>query len=173
MILDAHSGLRGVFVDDASGRPVRWVVWYDTETTEYEAFRCDPEVAAKLGVEPIALRYRGKARLRFIPATPAKRPSPTDPRDAAGSMQEAKRLWSKPLLLLPGRECDEPHCHQLAGWRTAVERVIEPVVGVDGVAYKRSIVLEIKNWCAKHYRWPQRISARGVESETLVACRPQ
>lgn len=60
MILDARSGLRGIFVRLDNNQPVRWVVWYDTETTEFEAYRTDPDVAARLGVRPEHIRYRGK-----------------------------------------------------------------------------------------------------------------
>lgn len=173
MRLDSRSGMRGVFVSDVDGRVVRWVIWYDTETGDYEAFRSDPEIAKRFGVEPGRLRYTGRERLRFIPATPARKPKPTDPVDAAGSLREAKLLWSKPIIILPGQECDERFCHRLATWRTAVERVIEAVVGDDGKAYKRSIVVETHQWCDRHYRLPTRTSVRGVESETEVEVRPQ
>jgi hypothetical protein len=173
MRLDSHSGLRGVLVNADTARPIRWAIWADTDTGEYEAFRADPQIAERLGIDLASIRYRGQARLRFIPARVSPRLKPTDARDAADSMREAKLLWAKPIIMLPGQECDERYCHALASWQTAMERVIEPIVGADGQAYKRSIVTEIRNWCPKHYRWPQRVSLRGVESETEVTTRPQ
>lgn len=172
MILDSTTGVRGLLVNADTGQPIRWAIWADTETGYYEAFRSDPEIAKKLGIDPTLLRYRDKARLRFVPAAPVATPRPTDPRDAAESMREAKLLWSKPIVIMPGQECEERSCHRLAEYRTAVERVIEPVVHTDGKVYKRSIVVEVKNWCPRHYRLPLRISQRGVESETEVTVRP-
>jgi len=173
MRLDSHSGMRGMLVNADTNQPIRWAIWADTDTGEYEAFRADPEIAERLGVALASLRYRGRARLRFIPARVQPTPKPTDQRDASESMREAKLLWAKPIIVVPGQECDERYCHALAEWRTAMERVIEPIVGDDGKTYKRSIVTEVKNWCPKHYRYPQRVSLRGVESETVVTARPQ
>lgn len=178
MRLDAKTGTRGLFWNVATGQLVRWVIWADLpddpqQEADFEAFREEPQAALARGVPLSAIRYRGRARLRFVPAAPVYRPKPTAARDLAGSLDEARRRFVRPKLLVVGEECEEPLCHALAAWRVGWERLIEPEIGPDGRAYERAVMLEAHGYCDKHYRAPRVTSLRGVESEVEVEVRPQ
>lgn len=186
MRLDSRepSSPRGVFLDAATGQPVRWVIWADLADdpaleSEYEAFRSDPREALRAGVLPGTLRYRGRARLRFIPAAPLFRVKPTDPRDLAGSLVEGRQRFRKarPLIFVPGTdhpECDEPLCHQPAAWSVSDEQEIEPERDAEGRLHERAITVRPRFYCSAHYRAPTFCNVRGVESEVPEeVARPQ
>lgn len=173
MIVSAASGLRGLVIDLDAGRPVRWCRWADTDTGEYEAFRSDPDEARRLGQPVTPLLYRGRARLRFVPAVTVSPPRPSDPRDLAGSLEEARRRYCRPILALPGRGCEERLCNRLAEYEVSDEVEIEPEIGDGGGAYERAVTVGVRRYCAWHFRGPTFTSMRGVESEVGVATRPQ
>jgi hypothetical protein len=176
MILSAKSGLRGMFVREDNGEPVRWVRWYDTETSEYEAFSADPVHARANGRNLHALLYRGQARLRFVPArivsTPG--PKPPDPKDVAECVAEQRSRHHKArrIVALPGRECQEKGCHRLAEWEVADAADVLPDVQ-DGRQFHRSIVLGLRRYCSWHYRPPLVMDLRGDMAEVEVSARPQ
>jgi hypothetical protein len=170
---------RGVFLDVATGRPLRWAIWVDLAEdprleSEFEAFREEPNAALKRGILPGTLRYRGRARLRFIPAAPVWRPKPSSPRDLAGSLDEARRRFVVPKLLIPGEECEEPGCHGLSEYRVSDEQEIEPEVDATGRKCERAVALRVRCYCSRHYRQPTFKSVRGVEQEVeITEARPQ
>ncbi len=174
-ILDAHFGLRGVLVDTDAGSRIRWAVWANMDTGEYEAFKSDPEHAVKLGLPLDVLRYRGRAgHLRFIPSAPRAKGAlarAQTPAEVAEMVRWARR--GQPILMLPGRECDEPKCHALASWMTAHEQEVEPETDGEGVRWERAVTVRRSKWCHHHYRFPVFSSLRGVESEVEVTARPQ
>ena len=173
MILDVKRGARGVLVNADTGERIAFARWADTDTGEYEAFRTLDGKNIFRDDRGRPVLYRGRARLRFVPSqAPPLLPRPSDPRDLARSLAEARR--AHPLVVSSGRECDEPGCHALAEWESASERVIEPEVGNDGHSYERGVVTRLKRWCPRHYRPGTTVSLRGVESEIDVGrARPQ
>jgi hypothetical protein len=178
MRLDAKTGTRGLFWNVATGTLIRYVIWADLpdnpeQEAEFEAFREEPQAALARGVPLSVIRYRGRARLRFVPAAPVFKPKATALRDLAGSLDEARRQFVRPKLLIVGEECSEPLCHALASWLVGWERLIEPEIGPDGRAYERAVTIAAKGYCSAHYRNPVQVSQRGVESEVEVDCRPQ
>jgi hypothetical protein len=178
MRLDAKAGVRGLFWNVATGQLIRYVIWADLpddpeQEAEFEAFREEPQAALARGVPLSAIRYRGRARLRFVPAAPVWKPKPTAARDLTGSLVEARRQFVRPKLLIVGEECSEPLCHALASWSVGWERLIEPEIGPDGRAYERAVTIQAFGYCDKHYRNPVQVSQRGVESEVPVEVRPE
>jgi hypothetical protein len=179
MRIDARSGVRGLLVDAETGRLIRWARWAEVpddprQPGEYEAWRypeaeCRARFAA--GEPREALLLRRRCRLRFVPAAPLA-VRPTDPRDLAGSLDEARRRWA-PKLLVCGEECEEPGCHRLSAWWVSDERLIEPERDADGVLHERAVTTRARAYCDRHYRGPVQTSLRGVESEVEVGARPQ
>lgn len=183
MRLDARSGLRGVFVRADTRQPVRFVRWYDDATHEFEAFRCDPEIAKARGIPLSSLLYRGRCRLEFRPAAPLV-PAPTGRLATSTPLEEIRRevlkggeIKVRPILTVPGErrpECDEPLCHRAADYAVAVEQLVEPEKDAEGKLWERAVTVATAVWCAWHYRPPRQISQRGVEYELEnVKVRPQ
>lgn len=125
-----------------------------------------------MGLNLADLVYRGTCRLRFIPAAPL-RVKPSDPRDLAGSLDEARRRLVEPKLLIPGEECEQRGCHRLSRWKVTEEQEIEPEVTADGRQHERAICVRVRSFCDRHYRLPVFKSVRGVEQEVEVEARPQ
>jgi hypothetical protein len=173
MILDARGGLRGLLIDLNGGRVIRKAFWADTDTGEYEAFLEGPGGLVLRDPEGRPLTYRGRARLKFVPAVPLPAPKPSDPRDLAGALEEARRQYAKPIPAVPGRQCMEPRCLRMATWEVGDAREVEPEVTADGRACTRAVTTRVTRWCSWHYRAPTWTSLRGVESEIEVATRPQ
>jgi hypothetical protein len=177
MRLDSKSGVRGVLLNAETGQPIRWAKWAEipddpSQPGEFEAFREEPTAAAARGIPATAILYRGRCRLRFIPAAPRFGTKPSAVRDLVGSLDEARRRVDKRLLILSD-ECDEPGCHRWADWQVAHEQLIEPEVDAQGKRHERAVTVKIENWCAKHYRPPVQTNQRGVESEVEVEARPE
>jgi hypothetical protein len=175
---------RGLFIDLATGRPLRWVVWVDLQDdprleSEFEAFREEPNAALARGILPAALRYRGKARLRFVRAAPVFGPKPSDPRDLVGSLEEARRRFvrARPVLIIPGLkvpECDERFCHRPAYWAVSDEQEVMPEVDAQGRKCERAVTVRPRFYCDRHYRPPTFVNLRGVQSEVKIEeARPQ
>ncbi len=142
---------RGLFLDVATGRPVRWVVWADlpddaSQEAEYEAFLEEPTAAVARGIPLEAIRYRGRARLRFVRAAPVFGVKPTSPRDLAGSLDEARARVDKRLLVL-GEECSEPRCHRMARWSVSWEQIIEPERDAEGKLHERAVCVRRLAFC--------------------------
>jgi hypothetical protein len=178
MRLDAKSGVRGLLIDVDANRPVRWVRWADipedpNQPGEYEAFRSDPEEARRQGVQLSALVYRGRCRLRFVPAAPRLSGKPTSPRDMIASLDDARRRLVQPKLLIPGELCQERGCHRLASWKCSDEVEIEPERDADGRQHERAVTVRVHSWCDAHFCLPVFQSVRGVEQEVSVEVRPQ
>ncbi len=182
MRLDSRSGLRGLLMNRDTGERIRFVRWAEIpddpeQPGEFEAFRCEPEAYKALGLPLTDIIYRGKARLRFIPAAPRIPGKPTSERDLAGSLDEARaRLQCKPLLIDPNnpRECDEPKCHRLALWIVSDEQEIEPQADGKGALGERAVMLGGRFYCNYHYRQPTFTSVRGVTNEVPIEeARPQ
>lgn len=170
---------RGVFLNVITGQLLRWPIWVDLENTclesEFEAFREEPNAALARGTPLDAIRYRGKARLRFLKAAPVFGCKPSDPRDLAGSLDEARRRFVEPKLLIPGEECEEPGCHRLSAYRVSDEQEIEPETDAMGRKCERAIAIRVRCYCPWHYQLPRFKSVRGVESEVPIeeGARPQ
>ena len=170
MRLDSRSGARGMLMNLDSGKPIRWVRWADVpETTEqegdYEAFHMNPEQAKQQGIPLSEIIYRGRCRMRFIPAAPAFRSTPTSQRDLSGSLEEARKRLVEPKLLVPGEECDEPKCHRLSEYRVSDEVEIEPERDSEGRLFERAVTTRVRCYCGAHYRLPRFVNTRGVERE--------
>ncbi len=175
MRLDAKSGLRGEWIDRKTGQRIRWVIWGDVETGEYEAYRIEPKQAKERGIPLQAIRYQGLTQLQFIPLT-VQVPPRVRPRagglGAESSSEPVRRGFLNPLdLFIP--ECEEPLCHRRASWWTADEQELEPA-SADGRLYEVAKTVTRHYWCDWHYRWPVLTSLRGVEREvTETRARPQ
>lgn len=169
---------RGLFLDLATGKPIRWLIWVEManspeQESVFEAFREEPNAAVARGVLLDAIRYRGKARLRFLPAAPVFGVKPTPARDLMGSLAEARSRVDQRLLVL-GKECAEPRCHKLARWQVSFEQLIEPERDAEGKLHERAVCVRRLAFCENHYRAPRVISIRGVESEVeITEGRPQ
>jgi hypothetical protein len=175
MRLDSRSGVRGLLMNLDTGKPIRWVRWADVpESTEqqgeFEAFRCNPEQAKAQGIPLSEIIYRGKCRMRFVPAAPRIPGKPSNQRDLSGSLDDARKRLVEPKLLIPGEECEYPGCHNLSAFRCSEEVEIEPEVDAEGKAYERAVTVRVRCYCSnpKHYRNPVFTSIRGVQSEVAV-----
>lgn len=179
MRLDSQSGTRGMLFDAATGRPIRWCRWAEIpddpeEEGEFEAFSREPTEAQRLGIPLESIVYRGRARLRFVPAAPRFGHTPTSQRDLSGSLDDARRRLVEPKLLIPGEECDEPGCHRLSEWRVSDEQEIEPQTDSEGVRHERAVTCRVRCYCSAHYKPPRFVNLRGVESEVPIEeARPQ
>lgn len=178
MRLDSRSGVRGMLFDAETGRPIRWVRWAEVpddpeQQGEFEAFRVDPKEAKARGVPLAEIVYQGRCRLRFVPAAPRFGIKPSDARDMAESLDDARRRLVQPKLLIPGEECDEHGCHRLSCWRVSDEVEIEPRTLADGRLAERAITTRVRSYCHMHYRLPTFETIRGVQSEVKVDARPQ
>jgi hypothetical protein len=169
MRIDASSGLRGKWFDGAI--PIRFVIWGDTDTGEYQALKALPD-----GSRPIRpnVRYRDRAaQLRFVldpvlTAVVAAKPKPECPPVPHEVEQKARRVTIDSTA-----ECEYPGCHKRAEWLTGDEQVIEPETAENGRKYERGVIVLGHAYCNRHYRNPITTSLRGVESEILVGARPQ
>lgn len=173
MRLDSRSGARGVLLNAETGQRIRWVRWADIpedheQQGEYEAFSRDPEEAKARGIPLADIIYRGRCRLRFVPAAPRFTCTPTSERDLAGSLDEARRRLVDQRLLVLGLECDEPGCHRQAQYRVSDEQEIEPQRDAEGHQFERAIAVRARCYCARHYRLPTLTSMRGVQAEVEV-----
>lgn len=183
MILHSKDGLRGTFRRADNGQPVRWVRWYDTETHLWEAFRCDPAVAQMRGIPLRSLLYQGQCELIFTPTAPtptkpAGRVAPSTPlEEIRREILKGGEIKVKPLVWLAGMkppECDEPKCHRAAEYSVALERLVEPERGINGLLFERAVTIGAWSFCSWHYRPPRQISERGVETELEnIGARPQ
>lgn len=172
-VIDAKSGARGVLIDAATGRPVRWARRADLSTGEFEAFRIDPKEAERLGIPPQENLYRGRTTLRWVPMAP-RVPSPPRRSDCEPLGEARRRLTPRGVLVASTHgECQERGCHARAEYGTMVEQVIDPEPGPDGRLYERAVMTEVRYFCARHYRPPVSVSARGVESEVDTPVRPE
>ena len=179
MRFDSKSGLRGMFIDRDTNRPVRWIVWAEIpddpeQMADYEAFRSNPEEWKARGFPLSEIRYKGRCRLRFIPSAPRYGVRPTSQKDLQGSLDEARKRLVEPKLLIPGEECEERGCHALSEYRVSWEQIIEPALDEAGNLCERAVMTQVHCYCSKHYRLPRMVSQRGVESEVEVEeGRPQ
>ncbi len=151
MRVDSHSGRRGMLFDGE--RPIRWAVWYDTATGEYEAFRIDPKDARRLKIPLSRLRYRGRsARLHFKEAIlQGTMPAPVLP-----SPRKGRRCVIDPM-----RKCGQRDCWRVAEWITQDERLLTPAV-VAGRSFETAEeVGEPRYWCSHHYRMPNLVHPDG------------
>lgn len=183
MRLSAQDGLRGRFRRADNKQPLRFVRWYETETGEWEAFRCDPDIAKARGIPLRSILYRGRSRLEFIQAAPlASKPSgraasatPLD--EIRAAILKGGELHVQAIVWLPGEkppECEGAKCHRRAEWSVAVEQIVEPERGSDGRFYERAVLIDAHNFCSWCYRPPRQISQRGVETELdNIVARPQ
>jgi hypothetical protein len=168
-----------MLINAETGKLIRWVIWAElpddpTRQGEFEAFREEPNSALTRGILPALLKYRGKARLRFVRAAPVFGPKPSDPRDLAGSLEEGRRRFVERKLLIPGEECNVRGCHRLSQWRVSDEQEIEPEVDAEGRRCERAVVTRVRSYCSWHYALPRFKSVRGVESEVEIeGARPQ
>ena len=169
MIFDASSGLRGRWYRADTGERVRWVQSYDTDTHVFTAFRIDPVIAERNGLDLKGVLYSGTARLRFeqtgvAPARPKPRPF----------VPPLNQRHFRCLLLPTGewdKECEEPKCHARATWGVSD---IEEVKGEDG--YERAAVKATRYYCEPCYKRnrlrPTATNARGVTRELTEVVQP-
>lgn len=180
MIFDARNDLRGTLYNADTGEKIRHARWHDEATGEYEAWATD---AAGNIIRPPRL-IRGRCRLRFVvdeQATAMVRAARLQVGRSAGRVEtpaEMKQLLAdhrkgRPIIAIPGRECEIATCHALALWETTDEEAIEPQMGTDGRLYDRGMTVRIHRYCDRHYRNPLFTSRRGVVSEVAVQARPQ
>jgi hypothetical protein len=182
MRIDSHSGLRGVVVRKDTGAPLRWVIWADTDTGEYERFRMDPEALAANGLDLARFKERGRipAGLRFVPdpelmSRAAARPPAQSLLPPTAPPPPKPRRQGVPLLILPGLpppECEEPMCHAPAVWGVLDGQEEEPAVAGDGKTYARASAVRRRVYCDKHYRYPTMTSRRGVTREITEVVQP-
>lgn len=165
MRIDSASGLRGKWFDE-SGARVPFVIWYETETFDFEAL-----VAVADGSRPVRpnIRYKGKKKLRFVQndlltAVARVVPKPECPPVEVQGVQVGADC---------NAECEAKGCHRRATWLTGDEQLVEPATGEDGKRYERGVIVRGHYYCSKHFRLPVSTSLRGVESEIQVTARPQ
>jgi hypothetical protein len=181
MIFSAQDGYRGTVINAETNQPVRWVRWVNSDTGEFEAFREDPLAARARGVFLRGLLYRGKAKLPLTTVTQAL-VAHAPGRRALTPWEEFREIRSiardyvrdyKPIVAVPGIECDEPGCRRLASWQVGHEQEIDPGVLQDGSECERAVTVRVNRWCSRHWHPPTFRSTCGVENEVEVACRPQ
>ena len=170
-----RAGQSGVLVDADTGQRIRWAMWANLTTGEYEALRMHPAEIRRRGLKAVDCAYKGRAHLRYVAFAPrvVGLSKPHTASEIAEMVRHARK--GLPCLIVEGVECDEPKCHRLAEWQTVEEQEIEPAIGAPfGVAQplERAVAVKVWRWCPWHYRFPTFKSLRGVESETQVKARP-
>lgn len=184
MLLDSRkTKLRGVFVD-ASGQPVRWVIWADTDTGACERFTMEPGQAKAAGIPLATIRERRiyAGGLRFIPdanltaaalAEVSPRPS-TVGGDLPTTRPSKLPEGDKRCLALPDRPCEHYGCARPATYCTSDYEVMEPVLGADGLHYRKARVVKGHYWCEWHYRSPAEVKAGDtIKKREDIITRPQ
>ena len=182
MRLSAHDGLRGEWIDLDTGQKIRRVIWADPDTGEFEAWRFDELTCQRLyrvGMPESSLKVRGRKRLQFVPAAPEPAPvdlTPRNPQEQIAAICEIApdyvKDW-KPIVPVPGIECDEPKCHRLAEYETGDDHEIEPEKTPDGRLCQRAVTVAVHRYCPWHFRPPLHTTLRGVTSEKERIVRPQ
>lgn len=168
MLMDPRkSTARGHFLREDTLQPVRWVRWYDTETLEYEAFRYDPVVAERSGVDLRLILYRGRAKLRFI-QTGVAAPKPTPKQTPPAELTRRGGIFLPPSS---EEECEVRGCHKRATRYTHDVEEIEPEQGADGRLYERTAATVRHYFCEDCFRLPLKRSLRGVDAEVQVGVR--
>ncbi len=168
MRFDSHNlPFVGVFARTGQGESVRFVVWYDDETLEWEAYRVDPDAARRNGLDPRRFLYRGTGRLAFHrdplapPRLPVARPGRVTPRGAA------------PCLAVPGRDCEHYSCGRPATYCTTDYEEAAPELGADGSHYRKVRAAGTHWWCHKHYEAPRQVREGDTVRKVEVVTRPQ
>jgi hypothetical protein len=156
----------GVFARTGQGEAVRWVVWYDDATHDWEAYRVNPDDARKNGIDPSRFRYRGHGPLTFhrdplaAPRLPVARAGRTPPRRDR-------------CLALPGRDCEHYGCGRPATYCTTDYEEAAPELGADRNRYRKVRAVERHWWCHRHYRAPEEKREGDTVRRVEVVTRPQ
>lgn len=159
MLLRASDGIRGLVINQDTGNPIRKVIWANLQTGDFEAFRTDAEgriIADDFGRH---LKYRGKCRLKFIPAKTLSSSSkqeeeqlPLHPKVT----QKIKKI-TVPLFDLP---CDYKGCHRIAEWMVSDEVELPPIKN-NGRLYSRARTVDRRVYCSWHYKPPRLLDHKG------------
>lgn len=173
MIIDSRklNGPRGVLVDSTTNQRIPGAFRANLATGEYSAYVLDQ---GGKPVRPVRIVH-GRANLRFVEGRAPKLrvPASVDAKAAAEELADIRRITSKKLLI-PGDYCDARGCHKLSEWSVATEQMLSPTLGPNGTLQERSAVIDLSNFCSRHYRLPVSKSTRGIESEVQVLlARPQ
>lgn len=171
MRIDSRTGLRGKFQNAVTGAPIRFVIWADLDTGEFEAFRTTQDGTSKLrDWRGIAIRYRGRQPLRFLPDAPLiKVPTQRQPY-MPDLEEERRRLGVAPVA--PEEECEAPGCHRRYEYETGDEQIVQPATDEHGKPYEVGVTTKVHRFCSWHFRNPLSVSERGVESEIQTTVRP-
>lgn len=197
MILHAQSGFRGQIIDLDTGRPVRKVIWFDTERCELEAYQIDAAGNIIRDVNGEYLTYRARGRFRFKPdsAKPLARTNVEigaprclrcgNPLTLPGSdlcaFCNAKDKGYKgfkvermttPFLDCP---CQSKGCGMLAEWSVSDEVVATPEVSGRRF-WDRGALVGRRFYCSKHYVAPRLLDQKGEVVEVFEEAggvRPQ
>lgn len=181
MIIDAKNpnlATRGMLFNADTGERIPFAFWADTDTGEWKAWRRGPDGRPLVRREGNGFSadsvVSGRCRLRWVPAVnlPAPRRGGRPPENVPLAELARDARKGRPILAIPGRECEEPGCHRLAVWDTGDEQEVEPEVGPDGSKWERGVLVRKHRWCDWHYRPPVSTSLRGVENEVQVEARP-
>lgn len=185
MRLHTKDGIKGRVIDLDTGRPVRWVIWLDTDLGSLEHFTTDP--ATTPPPRERAIRF---GRFRF------------DPGRVAGQVTETtthvRRISQKrlPGWIFERHDCSQYGCHRQASWEVAdlvrlppAESIVTvpAIVAADGrtvlVPAKQSVkryaqgtVVKTSYWCNQHYQRPHVVFPDGSRDPLEISghCgRPQ
>lgn len=172
MIIDAHSGLRGVLVNADTNTRIPFARHANLETGEYEHFAATPD-GLRMELPPRLIKGRA-GKLRFVEsyAPTIQAPAGVDAKAASEEREEYRRK-TEPRLLIPGEYCEVRGCNKLAAWSVGIERLLTPVRQADGKLHEHAVLVRCCDYCSNHYRLPVQINQRGVESPVEFANRPQ
>lgn len=177
MRLYAKDGVRGKLIDLDTGKPVPKVVWFDTETGEFQAYQTGADGQILRDAQGDYLVYLARGRLRFFPEDkpravrlPCPDPEPVTKPPRRTSKDERLDAWM--LGILP---CSHYACTRTAEWAVSDEEPAAPQI-VDRMAYTQATIVNRRFFCAFHYKPPRLLDHKGEVVEEFAEAggvRPQ
>ncbi len=192
MILRASSGLRGIWVDMDTGKPIPKMLWGDPETGEFSALVVDGNgdtIRLQDGSEKF---YIAKGRIKFVPRANARplslqpvrclvtgNPIGTENRQCSclvcKKTPAIKQRFKQLQLPLFSDRCEEKGCQRFATWMVSDEIALPPFVKGHR-KFERGKIVGRRYYCDRHFQPPRLLDAKGEviqEFEEAGGVRPQ